>query len=105
MMRIASNLVSNAIKYTHEGSVSFGLKMQNDKVWLEVQDTGLGMKPDEFKIALGRHVRLKQDANQVEGNGFGLVIVKHLADTHGIELSLCPKQQAGTSIRAEFNPQ
>ncbi len=59
LMRIASNLVSNAIKYTHEGSVSFGLKMQNDKVWLEVQDTGLGMKPDEFKIALGRHVRLK----------------------------------------------
>jgi len=102
LMRIASNLVSNAIKYTQKGTVSFGLSEVDGKIRLEVQDTGVGMTPDAFATALEHNVRLKQGADRAEGNGYGLSIIRELTEKHKLKLSLCPKRKEGTGVLIEF---
>ncbi len=102
LMRIASNLVSNAIKYTQSGTVSFGLSEVNGKIRLEVRDTGVGMASEEFEAALAHNVRLKNGASQEVGNGFGLSIVKELVDKHHLTLSLHPNVKRGTGVVIDF---
>lgn len=102
LMRIASNLVSNAVKYTQEGKVSFGVVKQDGKLRFEIHDTGVGMSSDEFAAALAHNVRLKEGADQAEGNGFGLSIIKDLAEKHDLKLSLSPEHSQGTGIFVDF---
>lgn len=102
LMRIASNLVSNAIKYTKEGKVSFGLVKDNNKIRFEVVDTGVGMTAEQFEAAMAANVRLKEGADQAEGNGFGLSIIKELAEKHGLALSLSTQRERGTGIFVDF---
>lgn len=102
VMRIASNLVSNAIKYTQNGEVHFGLKEVDGDVRLEVRDTGYGMTREEFSTALGRNVRLKKGALLTEGKGFGLAIIKELAEQHDLTLSLCLDNKNGTGVLVGF---
>jgi len=101
LMRIASNLVSNAIKYTPSGAVEFGLNALDDQIYLEVSDTGLGMSRDEFSMALQRNVRLSAGTTQAEGHGFGLAIIKELAEEHGLKLALRSRED-GTGVVVGF---
>jgi len=102
LMRITSNLVSNAIKYTQKGKVTFGLKKVDGQIRLEVHDTGVGMTAKAFKQVLKRNVRLKEGAEQAEGNGYGLAIIKALSDEHQLALSLMPTKKKGTGIMIGF---
>jgi len=102
LMRIVSNLVSNAIKYTDAGSVKFGMKRQGDRLLLAVEDTGIGMSESQFKAALEHNVRLGEGAKRAEGNGYGLAIVEELAEEHGLTVSLSEKQRSGTAIQVDF---
>lgn len=102
LMRIASNLVSNAIKYTQEGEVEFGLREVDGVVQLEVHDTGFGMTREEFSAALDRNVRLEKGAQLAEGMGFGLAIIKELAEQHNLSLSLCTDNKSGTGVSVGF---
>lgn len=98
LMRIASNLLDNAIKYTPEGSVLIGLRHVDGGLRLEVHDTGPGIAPDAFDKARTRAVRLA-GPEEAEGSGLGLAIVDELVGRHGLSLSLCPKRQRGTGLR------
>jgi len=102
LMRIASNLVSNAIKYTKDGKVSFRLLEDGDKIRFEVLDTGVGMTSEQFEAALAPNIRLKEGADQAEGNGFGLSIIKELAEKHDLKLSISPSREVGTGVLVEL---
>lgn len=85
--QILCNLVSNAVKYTHRGSVHVYSVIENEKLLLCVQDTGIGIKNtadifDAYK---------QEDLGVADGShstGLGLEIVKKLCDLLGIELAL-----------------
>jgi len=98
LMRIASNLLDNAIKYTPEGSILIGLRHVGGGLRLEVHDTGPGIAPDAFDQARARAVRLV-GPDEAEGSGLGLAIVDELVERHGLALSLCPKRRGGTGLR------
>lgn len=98
LMRIASNLVSNAVKYAPGGKVLLGVRRHRKGWRLEVHDTGPGLAPDEFQLAQERAVRLPAGAALSEGNGFGLSIVMEIAQRHGLLVQLCPRRRTGTSI-------
>jgi signal transduction histidine kinase len=102
-MRIVSNLVSNAIKYTDKGEVRFGLSRIGDKVRLSVADTGTGMTQASFDEALKRGVRLEKGDDLAEGNGYGLSIVAELAEQHGLEILLTKDRLNGTEINVDFS--
>ncbi|MDR0910852.1 MAG: response regulator [Spirochaetaceae bacterium] len=80
--QIFTNIISNAIKYTPEGSVEVRLyKHDADSFVFECKDTGLGIKESDMPKLFGNFERLDSHKNRaVQGTGLGLPIVKQLVD-------------------------
>ena len=82
----ALNLLTNAVKYTETGSVTFSIgyeKMQDDKISLRicVSDTGIGMKPEDVARLFSPFERFEKERNRnIEGTGLGMSITKQLLD-------------------------
>lgn len=98
LMRIISNLVANAIKFTDAGGVVIGVRRRRDGLSIEVHDSGPGMSAQEFTRAQGRAVRLEAGANPVEGHGLGLAIASQIANEQGWRLSLDPRRKTGAGV-------
>ncbi|WP_299483855.1 sensor histidine kinase [uncultured Roseibium sp.] len=94
MMRIVSNLVSNAVKYTEAGKVLFGVRSQEGYLNLCVYDTGKGM--DESEIAEFAQAYKKGESS--EGHGLGLSVCYELARENGMELSCVSRKGQGTKF-------
>ena len=97
LMRIVSNLMSNAIRYTERGAVSLAVRMRGENVLIEVADTGRGLDAEEFEKALQREVRL-EDESKAEGSGYGLSIAAQLAKENDCRLYLDANYSGGTKI-------
>lgn len=97
LMRIASNLVSNAIKHGGAGRVLIGVRHAAGALRLEVHDTGPGLSQADFALARARAARLDM-AGDIEGTGLGLAIVDQLARDHDLTVALCPGRHGGTGI-------
>lgn len=81
--RILRNLISNALRYTHQGRVLVGARRRGDKLRIEVYDTGIGIPEDQLENIFLEFHQLGQpegDRRQGLGLGLGLAIVKRLAD-------------------------
>jgi len=77
--RIASNLVSNAIRYTSTGGVLVGCRRRGEQLRLEVWDTGAGIPQDQQQLIFSEFYRLHHsDGDQGGGLGLGLAIVDRL---------------------------
>lgn len=102
--QILLNLVSNAIKFTNEGSVNLCVTQTRAKgnlVQLEfrVQDTGIGIDKERFgKIFETFEQAASDTAHQYGGTGLGLAIVKKLAELKGGEISLESEPNKGTTF-------
>jgi len=86
--QVLNNLLSNAVKYTKEGCITFSVKgaYSQDDFILEfsVEDTGIGIKPEDMKLLFGSFQRLEEQKNKyIEGTGLGLNITKHLTEMMG----------------------
>ncbi len=77
------NLIDNSIKYTPKGSVAVTLTRDRGSVRLVVQDTGVGITPDDMQhlFTEGGHGKDSQKVN-VDSTGFGLFIVKNIVEAH-----------------------
>ncbi len=87
--RIASNLVSNAIRYTSTGKVVVGCRQRDNELRIEVWDTGAGIPVDQRQHIFDEFYRLGEpDRDQRGGLGLGLAIVDRLCRllNHPIEL-------------------
>ncbi len=79
------NLVENAIKYTPEkGSVTVRTRTGKNDLIFEIQDTGIGIEPDDMPRLFEKFYRGKQrEARAQHGSGLGLAIVRSIAESHG----------------------
>jgi signal transduction histidine kinase/CheY-like chemotaxis protein/HPt (histidine-containing phosphotransfer) domain-containing protein len=91
--QICTNLLSNAMKYTEEGSVSFFVSGEPAEVpgmfllVIRVQDTGMGIRPEDLQRLFDGYERLDIAKNHhVEGSGLGLAITRRLTENMGGEL-------------------
>jgi len=83
-----SNLIDNALRYTpSQGSVIVRAARQGDAALIEVEDTGLGIPPEQRLRVFDRFYRVPRAAAE-EGSGLGLAIVKRVADRHAATVSL-----------------
>ncbi len=74
---ILSNLVKNALKFTHEGSIEFGFFLDSSGVTFFVRDTGIGISKEKQDVIFERFVQADLKINRGhEGSGLGLAISK-----------------------------
>lgn len=79
LIRVLSNLVSNAIKYTNSGRVRVSSKYEDEHVSLSVHDTGEGMDEQTVLRVMQEYERASTEAG---GEGLGLSIVSQLVQKH-----------------------
>ena len=78
LRQVICNLINNAIKFTHEGSITIGYKMPDgDCVRIFVEDTGAGMPPE---VAAHIFERFYKGDSFVQGTGLGLAICKTIVN-------------------------
>jgi PAS domain S-box-containing protein len=93
--RILRNLVSNAIKYTDRGRILIGCRRHDDRVRVEVWDTGCGIPAEQLRQVFWEFVQIKDgDRQQNSGLGLGLAIVDRLAKLlgHRVEVRSWPER-------------
>jgi signal transduction histidine kinase len=96
---IASNLISNAVKYTPAGSVRVTLRRQGAWAVLEVRDTGIGIPLDEVDQLCTEFFRASNARkSRVPGTGLGLAAVRALVQSCGGELELESQENGGSSF-------
>jgi len=88
LAEIIENFVSNAIRYTEKGSVMLSCREQNDNLWIDVSDSGIGIAADQFEEIFLEFNQIKTPGTDKEGFGLGLAIVKRLADLLGHEIKV-----------------
>ena len=86
--QIYNNLLSNAFKYTKEGTVALSVRCarEADTVWMtiKVRDTGIGIRPEELNRLFADYAQLDTMINHnIEGTGLGLTITKRLVQMMG----------------------
>ena len=88
LRQVASNLISNAIKFTPPGGrIDVKLRRENGEAELEVSDTGIGIPQEFFPSLFERFARADASMTRDRGGlGLGLAITRHLVDAHGGEI-------------------
>lgn len=101
---IASNLLSNAVRYTPAGgTVRVKTSLSAEKLNLEVSDTGIGMRQQDLERAFERFYRAeKARSSDTGGTGLGLSIVKHLSQALGGTVSATSKPNEGSAFVVEL---
>ena len=84
MLRQATaNLISNAVRYTPEGSITVRVERGETMASISVADTGIGLTPEECKMVFSRFWRGDAGRNRAQGGlGIGLSVVKEIVDRH-----------------------
>ena len=94
--QIISNLLTNAVKYTEEGSITLKMDAERieddpEKILLKVsvRDTGIGIRDEDMKKLFSQFERIEENRNRnIEGTGLGMSITRGLLEMMGSELSV-----------------
>jgi signal transduction histidine kinase len=100
--RVLLNLLSNAIKYSR-ADTQITLKLKRDDSWIvmEVQDHGIGLKPEHLPQLFEPFFRAN-DLQDVSGTGLGLSIVKDCVDRHNGHIAVSSTPNVGTTFTVKI---
>ncbi|MFA5848827.1 MAG: PAS domain S-box protein [Bacteroidales bacterium] len=99
LIQILTNLISNAIKFTKEGSVHFGCELKNDNLEFSVKDSGIGIPLDKQDDIFKRFRQLDHTENrQFGGSGLGLSISKTYVELLGGRMWVESEPDKGSSF-------
>ena len=97
--KIVLNLLSNAFKFTFEGTVAVRTRLVLDHAELEVSDTGTGIASSELPRLFERFHRIEgAKSRSHEGSGIGLALVHDLVSMHGGEIHVTSRPGEGTTF-------
>ncbi len=105
--QILSNLLSNAFKYTKQGTVTLQVRWAptDDGPWLvfTVSDTGIGIRHEDLEKLFSEYLQLDMQANRkIEGTGLGLSITKKLLEMMGGTISVQSEYGKGSAFTVRF---
>ena len=84
--QILTNIISNGIKYTLEGSVTFRARLGRSLIVFDITDTGVGIPQDKLEEVFKPFVRIETYNQFAAGSGYGMSVVKGLVDLLGGEI-------------------
>jgi len=101
---IAANLISNALKFTSDkGKISICTGREQELIWFEVQDTGMGIPKEKIEQIFERFLQVDdQHSRNNEGTGLGLAMVRELVLLHGGKIDVQSKIGEGSIFRVEL---
>ena len=99
LTQVFSNLISNALKHTTKGSITYGYRLINDGQEVEffVSDTGTGISPEDQKHIFETYV--SRDADKQAGYGLGLALCKIIVEKMKGTISCNSKLGEGSTFR------
>lgn len=99
-VRVLSNLVSNALRHTPAGgAITLQAKRRDDRVMLEIADTGQGIAPEHLPNIFERFYRADQSRTTATGgSGLGLAIVRSIVEAHGGQVAAASAPGEGTTF-------
>jgi signal transduction histidine kinase/CheY-like chemotaxis protein len=103
--QVLLNLLSNAAKYTREGTITFRARLipENEKTFFffEIIDTGIGIKPEDMGNLFGEFSQLDAHTNSgIEGTGLGLAIARNLCQLMGGNITVKSEYGRGSAFAA-----
>ncbi|MGX9788646.1 SpoIIE family protein phosphatase [Mycobacterium sp. MMS18-G62] len=97
--KVVLNLLSNALKFTFDGSITIAVRRDDNEAVLIVSDTGIGVSAAEMPRLFERFHRIETArARSHEGSGIGLALVKELVGLHGGRISADSVEGLGTTF-------
>lgn len=105
VIQVMMNIVSNSIKYTPDGGhIAIRAGRAGSKVWMEVDDDGIGIPEEDRPRIFERFYRVdKARSRQSGGTGLGLSIAKEIVERHRGRIALLDKDTPGLLVRLELN--
>ena len=104
VLQVIMNILSNAIKYTPDGgNIVMSAGADQERVWLEVADNGIGIPPEDRERIFERFYRVdKARSRESGGTGLGLSIAQEIIHQHEGSLTLVDRPGPGTTLRMEL---
>ncbi|OEF99661.1 hypothetical protein BHF71_07825 [Vulcanibacillus modesticaldus] len=97
--QVLDNLFSNAIKYSEKGKITVSVRLEQEKLYVEVADTGIGIPKKHLSRLFERFYRVdKARSREMGGTGLGLSIAKEIVKAHHGEIFIESEINKGTKI-------
>jgi len=100
LRQVLINLLKNALQFTSSGLIKISCSADADEVRIEVEDTGIGMTPEEQKLIFDRFYKVDPSRSLQRGEmGLGLSLVKAIVEAHNGKIELTSIVQQGSIFR------
>lgn len=103
---ILDNLLTNAFKYTQNGSIKLELKLYNSNnieyAEIIVSDSGYGISEQDLPRIFERYFQAMNATHPLKGTGIGLALVKNMVELHEAEINVTSRLNEGTEFSVRF---
>jgi len=99
MTQVLANFIHNAAKFTPAGGrIRVVVRQEGDRLRCEVQDSGIGIAPEDLPKLFQRFTQLKDGRKKGVGTGLGLSISKTIVEAHGGSIGVTSQPNAGSAF-------
>lgn len=101
MEQVFTNLIDNAVRHTNAGGdVSFTIKQEQNGLFFEVKDSGIGIPEEDVPFVFERFYKgdKARTRGKAGGTGLGLAIAKNIVEAHGGKISVTSIENKGTTF-------
>ncbi len=103
LIRVFTNVIGNATKYTPEGGrITVAVRQEDPYIIASISDTGSGIPQDKLPFIFEPFYRIKGKDDSTKGSGLGLTYCKKIMEFHGGEITAQSKEGEGTTFVLKF---
>jgi signal transduction histidine kinase len=100
LKQVLYNLIGNAVKFTHEGSIEVETELRDSRLYFTVTDTGIGISKEDLLTVFERFMQAgNHQAKNFGGTGLGLAISKNIVGLLGGEIQVESAESKGSKFR------